>query len=65
MPLSVVKRIGDLCIKRTRMTLQLADKSFATPLGIAEDVLVKVDKFVFPTDFVVMDIEEDEDVPLL
>lgn len=65
MPLSVAKRVGDLCIKRTKMTLQLADKSFATPLGIAEDVLVKVDKFVFPADFVVMDIEEDEDVPLL
>jgi len=64
MPLSVVKRVGDLCIKRTRMTLQLADKSLAKPLGMAEDVLVKVDKFVFPTDFVVMDIKEDEDVPI-
>ena len=47
------------------MTLQLADKSFAKPLGMAVDVLVKVDKFVFPADFVVMDIEEDDDVPLL
>jgi hypothetical protein len=65
MPLSVAKRVGNLCIKRTRMKLQLADKSFATPLGMAEDVLVKVDKFVFPEDFVVMDLEEDEDVPLL
>jgi len=65
MPLSVAKRVGELCIKRTRMTLQLADKSLAKPLGMAEDVLVKVDKFVFPADFVVMDIEEDEDVPLL
>ena len=63
--LSVAKRVGDLCIKRTRMTLQLADKSFAKPLGMAVDVLVKVDKFVFPTDFVVMDIEDDEALPLL
>ena len=65
MPLSVAKRVGDLCIKRTRMMLQLADKSFAKPLGMAEDVLVKVDKFIFPADFVVMDVEEDEDVPIL
>ena len=52
-------------MKLTRMTLQLADKSVARPMGIAEDVFVKVDKFVFPVDFVVMDIEEDDDVPLI
>jgi len=62
---SVVKRVGGLDIKLTRMTLQLADKSVARPMGIAEDVLEKVDKFVFPVDFVVMDIEEDDDVPLI
>jgi len=65
MPLSVAKRVSDLCIKRTRMTLQLADKSYTKPLGITKDVLVKVDKFVFPVDFVVMDIDEDDDVPVL
>ncbi|MCI48690.1 hypothetical protein A2U01_0069933, partial [Trifolium medium] len=32
---------------------------------MAEDVLVKVDKFMFPIDFMVMDIEEDDDVPLI
>jgi len=35
------------------------------PYGVAEDVLVKVDKFIFPVDFVVMDIEEDIEVPLI
>ena len=35
------------------------------PYGVAEDVLVKVDKFMFPVDFVVMDIEEDTEVPLI
>ncbi|XP_050916654.1 uncharacterized protein LOC127131792 [Lathyrus oleraceus] len=60
-PLSVIRRIGDLDIKNTRMTLQLAKKSVIRPSGIAEDVLVKVDKFLFPIDFVVMDIEEDDD----
>jgi len=64
-PYSVVKRVGGLYMKLTRMTLQLADKSVARPMGIVEDVLVKVDKFVFPVDFVVMDIEEDDDVPLI
>ena len=33
--------------------------------GVAEDVLVKVDKFVFPIDFVTKDIEEDLEVPLI
>ena len=64
-PYSVVKRVGGLDMKLTRMTLQLADKSVTRPMGIAEDVLVRVDKFVFPLDFVVMDIEEDDDVPLI
>ncbi|KAK2373435.1 hypothetical protein QL285_074466 [Trifolium repens] len=64
-PLSVVERIDGLNITRTRMTLQLADKSITYPSGIAEDVLVKVDKFMFPIDVVVMDIEEDDDVPLI
>jgi hypothetical protein len=64
-PLSVIERIGGLEIRGTRMTLQLADKSITRPSGIAEDVLVKVDKFMFPIDFVVMDIEEDDDVPLI
>ncbi|XP_039682975.1 uncharacterized protein [Medicago truncatula] len=62
---SVVKRVGGLEMKLTRMTLQLADKSVARPMGIAEDVLVKVDKFVFPVDFVVMDIEEEDEMPLI
>ncbi|CAJ2643485.1 unnamed protein product [Trifolium pratense] len=64
-PLSVIKQIGGLDVTRTRMTLQLADKSITRPSGMAEDVLVKVDKFMFPIDFVVMDIEEDDDVPLI
>ncbi|CAJ2654820.1 unnamed protein product [Trifolium pratense] len=64
-PLSVIQRVGGLDITRTRMTLQLADKSITRPSGMAEDVLVKVDKFIFPIDFVVMDIEEDDDVPLI
>jgi len=65
MPFSMLKRIGDLEVRPTRMTLQLADRSMKYPYGVAEDVLVKVDKFMFPVDFVVMDIEEDTEVPLI
>lgn len=57
MPLLVVKKIGDIKLKKTKMTLKQADKSVEQPLGVAEDVLVKIDKFPFPVYFVVMDIE--------
>ena len=49
----------------TRMTLQLADRSITRPYGVVEDVLVKVRQFTFPTDFVIMDIEEDVEIPLI
>ena len=65
MPLSIVKRrsLGELT--PTAMTLQMADKTFAQQEGIIEDVLITVGKFIFPVDFVVIDIEEDKQVPLL
>nr|GEU43008.1 reverse transcriptase domain-containing protein [Tanacetum cinerariifolium] len=49
----------------TRMTLELADRSITRPKRIAEDVFVKVGKFHFPTDFVVVDFEADSRVPLI
>ena len=49
----------------TTITLQIADRSMAQPEGVLEDVLVKVGKFIFPLDFVVMKMEEDNQVPLL
>ena len=48
-------RLGEL--KPTSMTLQLVDKSMKVPRGIVEDVLIKVDKFYFPMDFIVLDTE--------
>ena len=45
--------------------LELVDRSITYPKGILEDVLVKVDKFIFPIDFVVLNREEDHMVPLL
>ena len=47
------------------MSLQLVDRSITYPRGIVEDVLVKVDKFIFPIDFIVLDMEEDHEVPLI
>ena len=65
MPLSIVKRpsLGDLT--PTTMTLHMADRTFAQPEGILKDVLIKVGKFIFLVDFVVIDIEEDKQVPLM
>ncbi|XP_028186351.1 uncharacterized protein LOC114372990 [Glycine soja] len=65
MPLSMCRRIGELEILLTRMTLQLADHSVTRPYGVVEDVLVKVRQFTFPADFVIMDIEEDVEIPLI
>nr|GEU47027.1 zinc finger, CCHC-type [Tanacetum cinerariifolium] len=49
----------------TRMTLELVDRSITRPKGVAEDVFVKVGKFHFPTDFVVVDFEAEPRVPLI
>ena len=60
MSLFVVKRISLRELTSTTMILQMADKFMAQPEGILEDVLIKVGKFIFPMDFVVIDIEEDK-----
>ncbi|XP_028230361.1 uncharacterized protein LOC114410598 [Glycine soja] len=65
MPFSMCRRISELKIMPTRMTLQLADRSITRPYGMVEDVLVKVWQFTFPADFVIMDIEEDAEIPLI
>ena len=49
----------------TTIILQMDDRSMAQLEGVLEDVLVKVEKFIFPMDFVVMKMEEDNQVPLL
>ena len=65
MPLFVVKRLSLGDLTPTKMTQQMADRTLAQPEGILEDVLIKVGKFIFRVDFVVIDIEEDKQVPLL
>jgi len=48
--LAMLKKIGDLKIKPTKMTLHLANRVTKYPYGVVEDVLVKVDKFTFLVD---------------
>jgi len=64
-PLAKLKKIDDLEVQPTKMQLQLIDRSIKYPYGVVGDVLVKVDKFTLLVDFVVMDIKEDEEVPLI
>ena len=65
MPLSMFKRLKLGEPKSTKISLQLADRSYQHPRGIIENVLVKVGKFVLPTDFVILDMEEDDSVPII
>ncbi|KAJ9545367.1 hypothetical protein OSB04_025074, partial [Centaurea solstitialis] len=65
MPLSIFRKLGLGEVQPTNITLQLADRSINYSYGVIEDVLVKVDKFYFPVDFVVLDIDEDEEIPLI
>ena len=77
MPLLIIKKLnlGDLKPTTlslqmadrslTYLSLQMADRSLTYHRGIIEDVLVKVDKFIFPMDFVALDMEENKEVPLI
>ncbi|GKB52900.1 reverse transcriptase domain-containing protein, partial [Tanacetum coccineum] len=65
MPLFVWKKLSLPELTPTRMTLELANRSVAYPVGVAEDVFVKVGKFHFPANFVVVDYNVDPRVPLI
>ncbi|KAL2512071.1 Uncharacterized protein Adt_17671 [Abeliophyllum distichum] len=65
MSYSIFKQLGLGEAKPTTVTLQLADRSIKCPRGIVEDILVKVGKFIFPADFIILDMCEDRDVPLI
>ena len=57
LPYSIYKQLGLGELKATTITLSLADHSIKVPRGVVEDVLVQVEKFYYPMDFVVLDIE--------
>nr|GEX71217.1 reverse transcriptase domain-containing protein [Tanacetum cinerariifolium] len=65
MPLSVWNKLSLTDLSPTCMTFELVDRSISRPVGVAEDVFVKVGTFHFPADFVVVDFDVDPRVPLI
>src|SRR5262249_23743115 len=65
MPYSLFKTLNLGEPKPTKMSIQLADRSIRYPKGIMKDMLVKVDKLIFPVDFVIMEMEEDFEVSVI
>ncbi|XP_061371563.1 uncharacterized protein LOC133314132 [Gastrolobium bilobum] len=62
---SVFKQLAIGPAKPTTVTLQMADRSIVKPEGKVEDLLFKVDKFIFPVYFIILDYEADIDVPII
>ncbi|GKE07354.1 DNA-directed DNA polymerase [Tanacetum coccineum] len=65
MPHSLFLRLGISKLKPIKMSIQLADRSIKYPLGVCENLLVKIDKFIFLVDFVVLEMDGDETVPII
>nr|XP_016455348.1 PREDICTED: uncharacterized protein LOC107779424 [Nicotiana tabacum] len=60
MPLSVFRQLGLGAPRPTTVLLQLADKSYVYPGRVIEDVLLQIGKFIFPSDLIKLDYEDDE-----
>ncbi|GJZ43199.1 putative reverse transcriptase, RNA-dependent DNA polymerase [Tanacetum coccineum] len=65
MPYSLSKRLELWSLEPIKMTIEMADRSMQSPKGIKENVLVRISNFVFPFDFVILDIMEDENVLII
>ena len=65
MPLSTFRKLGIGHMKPTTVTLQLVDRSLAQPGGQIKDILVRVDKFIFLADFIILDCKVDKEVPII
>ncbi|XP_075084996.1 uncharacterized protein LOC142168236 [Nicotiana tabacum] len=65
MPLAIYKKVGLGMPRPSSMRLQMADRSIKRPVGIVNDVLVKVGKFLFPANFVILDCAVDEEIPII
>ncbi|GJU20195.1 putative reverse transcriptase, RNA-dependent DNA polymerase [Tanacetum coccineum] len=65
MPYSLFKRLELWSLEPIKMTIEMADRSMQSPKGIKENVLVRISNFVFPFDFVILDIMEDENVLII
>ncbi|XP_070057400.1 uncharacterized protein [Nicotiana tomentosiformis] len=64
-PYSVLKMLGIVQPSPTSMRLQMDDRTMKRPSGVIEDVLVHVDQFILPADFVILDCEVDYEVPII
>ncbi|CAN6547022.1 unnamed protein product [Malus baccata var. baccata] len=65
MPFSIYEQLGIGELRRTSVSLQLDDRLVTYPKGLVEDVLIKVDQFILPADFLVLDMKEDQNIPIL
>nr|GEW13801.1 reverse transcriptase domain-containing protein [Tanacetum cinerariifolium] len=65
MPLSIYKKLRLPTVNDTKMVLEIADQTISKPTGVAENVFVKIGKFYFPANFVVLDFVADPRVPLI
>nr|GEY23210.1 reverse transcriptase domain-containing protein [Tanacetum cinerariifolium] len=65
MPFSIWKKLRLPTLNDIKMVLELADRTISKPTGVAENVFVKVGKFYFPADFVILDFVADPRVPLI
>ncbi|XP_070028980.1 uncharacterized protein [Nicotiana sylvestris] len=65
MPYSVFKTLGFGQLRPTAMRLKMANRTMKRPLGVIKDVLVRVDKFILPADFVILDCEVDYEVLII
>ncbi|GKF21412.1 reverse transcriptase domain-containing protein, partial [Tanacetum coccineum] len=52
-------------LKPTRVSIRLDNHTYQYPMGIAENMLVQIQKFIFPADFVILQMEEDDKVPII
>ncbi|KAL1544933.1 hypothetical protein AAHA92_21720 [Salvia divinorum] len=65
MPLEYYEKLNIGPLKATGVCIRLADNSTTQAVGIVEDVMVKIDNFIFPADFFVLDMDVDKNVPLI
>nr|XP_016498186.1 PREDICTED: uncharacterized protein LOC107816951 [Nicotiana tabacum] len=65
MPLTIYKQAGLGMLRPTSMRMQMADRSIKRPVGIVDDVLLKVGEFHLPTNFVILDCAVDKEIPII
>ncbi|GJT27070.1 reverse transcriptase domain-containing protein [Tanacetum coccineum] len=65
MPYLLYAALSGTTLKPTRMSIRLANHTYQYPMGVVENMLVQVGKFVFPVDFIILHMEEDDRVPLI